>query len=93
MLKQITGHRQSVHVCVSHFVPSLISLKANVRCFDDGCIDLPVNNLGPLIRRFNAPDRELILNIRGLEGRKDVEAALSLDESKQRLRDAMKLEP
>ncbi len=76
MLNQITRSRESVHIHVSHFVPSLISLKVNVHFFDDGCIDLSmINNLGPLIRRFNAPDRELILNIRELEGRKSAEAA------------------
>ena len=59
----------------------------NARLFDDGVIDLPVNNLGLLIRRFNTPDRELILNTRGRKQPKQ------LRRKQQRLRDAMKLEP
>ena len=38
------GSRRSVHVHVSHFVPSLIDFEVNVRSLDDECIDLPVNN-------------------------------------------------
>jgi len=39
---------------------------------------MPANNLVPLIRRFNAPDRELGLNNLELEGRNAAEVS-SLD--------------
>ena len=73
--KSEVGSRKSVHVDVSHFAPSLINLEVNFRCLDDECIDLPVNNLDLLIRRFNPLDHELILNIRELKGRRSAQAA------------------
>jgi hypothetical protein len=57
--------------------------------FADECIDMPVNDLDPLIRRFNALDRELGLNVRELEGRNAAEVS---EQRQQGLRDAMNLE-
>jgi len=76
------GSQRSVQVHVSHFVPSLISLELYVRFFADKCIHMPANNSDPLIRRFNAPDREMGLNNLELEGRNAAEVSASRQGSK-----------
>jgi len=46
-----------------------------VRFLADECIDMPANKSDPLIRRFNAPDREMGLNNLELEGRSAAEVS------------------
>ena len=61
----------SISSCMSPAVPAPTSDNSRL------CIDLPVNNLDVLIRRFTASDREQNLSIRELERRK---ARISPDE-------------
>ena len=64
---------------------SLVSLELYVRFIADESIDMLVNNLDPLIQRYNALDRELGLNTQELEGRKAAEQLVYLQKRAAKL--------